>query len=248
MILRKIRFVYNEPALIINTNKEKYLVVGDLHIGLERRLSEKGIRVLNATDFMVYKLKKIMGEFSLSNLIILGDVKDSILYPEISDTRLIKSFFDELKDFDVRIIAGNHDAHLDEILNVETDREYVLGEFGFLHGDKKPDEETMLCNYILTAHNHATIRMRDKNGAVYEEKVWIVADVVSRGAGGLYKDFNKNTKLIVLPAFNDLIMGTAISREQQSRNPLFKNRVFDYRHSKFYTLRGEQIELKKQGF
>jgi metallophosphoesterase superfamily enzyme len=83
LVYKNLRFVYDEPALIVNADGAEHLVVPDLHIGMELGLSRKGVHLFNATDRMAERIKRIM-RFSLENLIILGDVKESILYPESS--------------------------------------------------------------------------------------------------------------------------------------------------------------------
>lgn len=241
----RIKFVYNEPAMIMRANRDRYLVVGDLHIGIERNLSRRGIYVSSATEFMANKIRKIMNDFSLRKIIMLGDIKESILYPESTSTRLIKGFFSKLEDFDTIIVAGNHDAHLGEIVELPIKRELLLDGFALMHGDKKPSDRAMLSDYMITAHSHAIVRIRDENGAVYDEKVWFIAKLNRGMAHRIYKRANKDIRLIVMPAFNSLIMGTEISKfYKESANPLLRNKIFEYGGAGVYNLMGQKIDLK----
>ena len=174
--MRYLRFVYNEPAIIALHGAEKYLVIGDLHIGMERNLRERGVHV-DATAQLSDRIRKLVKEFSIDKVILLGDIKESILYPDAAEARLVRSFFERLGDLDIEVIAGNHDAHLQELISNRISRELIIGRFAFLHGDKRPSEKAMLCDYLITAHSHPAVRIIDKNGAVYEEKVWVVANV-----------------------------------------------------------------------
>jgi uncharacterized protein len=245
MTLPKIKFIYNEPAMIIRAGKDQYLVVGDLHIGMERNMHERGVHVFNATEFMAERIKKIMKEFSLKNIIMLGDIKESVLYPDVSTSREIKGFFESLSGFDIRIVAGNHDAHLGEIVNLPITKELLVGNFALLHGEKNPSEKAMLSDYLITAHNHAMVRIMDKNGAVYDQKVWLIAKLNQAGAHRSYKDVNKGIKLVMMPAFNSLIMGSELSKlYRNNANPSLRNRTFNYSSAEIYNLMGQRIDPK----
>ena len=242
----KIKFVYNEPAMMIRAKRRKYLVVGDLHIGIERNLSARGVHVPNATDFMADRIIKMMKDFSLRRIIMLGDIKESILYPDTASSRLIKDFFARLEDFEISVVAGNHDAHLGEIVGLPVERELIVDGFSFLHGNKMPSEEAMRSDYMITAHSHAIVRIRDVGGAVYDEKVWLITRLNGVAARRMYKKVNAEMKLIVMPAFNSLIMGTEMSKFYKgSANPLIRNRIFGYSKAEVYNMMGQRIDLKK---
>ncbi|MGI0133926.1 MAG: metallophosphoesterase, partial [Candidatus Micrarchaeaceae archaeon] len=196
--MERIRFLYNEPAAIISALKKRYLVVGDMHIGLEREFSKRGIHVPNSAELMAGRIKRIMSENSLSRIIILGDIKNSILFPDAYDARSIKSFFSELSGFGLTVVAGNHDAHLAEIVDVPIEREFMLGDFAFVHGDKRPS--SMESEYVISAHNHVAVRMKDRNGRYYDEKGWLIANISKAKAREFYDKCNDKARLVVMPA------------------------------------------------
>jgi len=238
------KFVYNEPAMVVNAGGKEYLVIADLHIGMELGLSRKGVHLFGASERMAERINTIMKDFSLDRIIMLGDIKETVLYPDGTSTRLIKEFFTQLQEFEITIVAGNHDAHLKDILDLPMTRELILGKFALLHGDKNPSEGAMQSDYLITAHNHAMVRITDKNGAVYDEKVWFMAGLDWKVAHETYKKVNKNLKLIMMPAFNSLITGTEISRlYKESASPMLRNRIFDYDGAKVYNLAGQRIDL-----
>ena len=240
MVYNGIKFVYDEPAMMISAGGEDHLVVGDLHIGIELGLSRKGVHLFGATENMAERIKKIMKEFSLGKMIILGDVKNSILYPESSEVRLLKSFFESLSRFDISIVAGNHDAHLSEIIGHEVKRELVLDNFGFLHGNRKPDEPMMMLDCIISAHDHLAIKIKDRNGAIYEQKAWGIYKLSKSRAKLDYDRFNEKIRLVSMPAFNDLIMGVTVDRLSASRlNPLLSKGIFSLRSAEIYNTRAE---------
>jgi len=241
----RIKFVYNEAAVLVHANREEHLVIGDLHIGVERPLIKKGIRVYNAEEQMLKRIRKISKEFGVRNLIVLGDVKDTILYPESGENGALKAFFSELKkdNFDVIVTAGNHDPHLNEIVDCKIVDELLLDDFAFLHGHRWPSDEAMKSKFIFAGHNHIAIGLKDKSGAYYNQKAWMIAKFNRKYGLEKYPGANSKVQLVVLPAFNDLIIGMPVGKLPQSENlsPLFRNNVFSYRSASIYSLRGEPV-------
>lgn len=240
----EIRFIYDEAAVVVTINGTGYLVIGDLHIGAEKRLVQKGIRVYGAVEKMARTTDKLMKEFRLKNIIILGDVKDTILYPDSTELNELRKFFSALSDYRITVMRGNHDPHLDELVKVSIKDELILDGFAFLHGHKWPSEDAMKCRYIFVGHNHAAVSMMDKNRGFYSQKAWLVSSINKRKAEAVYKEFSKEVKLVVLPAFNDLITGMPVNEvleRNEHLSPLFRNEVFNYKGSKVYSLRGEII-------
>jgi uncharacterized protein len=245
LVYRGIKFVYDEPAMVVNADNEEYLVIGDLHIGMELELSKKGVHLFSATENMGKRIIKIMNDFSLTKMIMLGDIKNSILYPEFSEIRLLKEFFDALSKFEIKIVAGNHDAHLAELIDHEVVKELVVGNFGFLHGNRKPDQSIMMLDYIISAHDHLAVRIKEKNGAIYEQKAWGIYSINKRMAKSSYDKFNEKIKLVSMPAFNDLIIGTTIEKLSASRmNPLLNSKIFS-KNAEIYNTLGQRVSLRR---
>ncbi len=245
LVYKDIKFVYDEPALVVNAGGVEHLVIADLHIGMELELSRKGVHLFNATDRMADRVKKIMKEFGLRNIIMLGDIKHSILHAEGSEIKLLKDFFRQLDAFQIDIIAGNHDAFLGETIGREVNRELILENFGFIHGNRQPDQKMMSLDYIISGHDHIAIRITEKSGAFYEQKAWALYKLNKKAAKLEYVEPNSKIKLISMPAFNDLIMGTTVERSAKSRlNPLLSNNIFDYKTVDIYNLLGQKIDLK----
>ncbi len=236
------RFVYNEAAVVVEAEGRNYLVVGDLHIGAERRLMGKGVRLYNTVEHMVENLKRLAQEFEAKSIVVLGDVKDTVLYPEKVEGEEVKEFFRELRDYDVTVTTGNHDPHLKEIVDCNAADEFIVGDFAMLHGHKWPSDDAMKKKYLIAGHNHVAISFRDKNGAYYTQKAWLVSSFSAKRGIERYPDANKKIKLVVLPAFNDLIVGTPVNEvAEENLSPLFRNNIFNYGLSKVYSLGGEPL-------
>lgn len=238
----ELMFVFDEPALVIEEGGRRYLVVGDLHIGLEAKLREKGVHVYGLAEKMAERIRLLMEEFNAGTLIILGDVKDSILYSDSYEAKSIKSFFRLLDGVDIRIAEGNHDAHLGEMITLPREKEIILGKYALLHGNAFPDERAMVCDYIITAHNHVSVSIKDIKGTVYRYKAWMISKV-SKNAGKYYDRYKKNSRLISMPAFNELIIGTGVEQfsKKDNLNPLLRNGIFEYTKAEVYLLNGDRV-------
>lgn len=240
--MESVRFIYDEAAVVVSAGGKNHLVIGDLHIGAEKEFIKKGIRVYDAVAAMAKKIKKLMKDSGADDIIILGDVKDTLLYPDIVEANELKAFFNELSDYNIIITAGNHDPHLKEIVKCNVVEELVIDRFAFLHGHKWPSEEAMKSKYIFVGHNHIAVSLKDSNSAYYNQKAWLVARFNLKKGIERYPKANKKITLVVLPAFNDLIVGMPVSKSVEGNlSPLFRNGIFNYSGAKIYSLRGDII-------
>ena len=73
-----IKILYPEPALILDNENEKYIVISDLHIGFEERFNKQGISIQSSTKKMQEVLVKLIEQENPNKVIVLGDVKDSV--------------------------------------------------------------------------------------------------------------------------------------------------------------------------
>ena len=77
-----IKFVKNQEAVFIK--ELSLLIIADLHLGIEKELSQKGILV---KPNLIQKLKTIKQKVNPKNLVLIGDIKHQI------GIKLTKSFF-----------------------------------------------------------------------------------------------------------------------------------------------------------
>ncbi len=242
----QLRFVYGEPALRIREKNKNYIVIGDLHIGAEKRFFKRGVKVYDASAVMAQRIKKIAKENNATALAILGDVKESVLHPDSAERREIERFFDELSDYEVLLVRGNHDPFLEDIIDLKISDELFVGDFALIHGHVWPSEEAMEKRWILAGHNHMAVRIKDKGKGIYFEKAWLVSKLSYANARKRYPKINRNAEMVVFPAFNDLIMGMAVNENiDENLSPIFRNKVFDYKNGTLFGLRGEVIGTPK---
>ncbi len=237
-----VSMIRGAPALLIR--REKVLVVGDLHIGLDLEYRSSGILFQGATEKMAARLLKIYGETGAKRLVILGDVKQSIGYPRFAEFKELERFFGALKGIDITVARGNHDGNLDRVfknisLSAPIEREVIVGEVAMVHGNAWPSEEAMRQRYLITAHFHFAI----ESGGV-KERAWLVAEA-GRKIRDRYERGNRDIRLIIEPSFNDLVPGTLI-REEMAKSILpFRQGVFDWKSSVAYDLNLKKRTVEK---
>ncbi|MFA5381657.1 MAG: metallophosphoesterase [Candidatus Micrarchaeia archaeon] len=240
--MEEIKFIYDKPALIIDNN---ILVIADLHISAEKKIIPNGEEIINLTQLLLEELFALIYEYKIKKIIILGDVKEDIydLSPELF------LFFTKLSEkVKIEIVKGNHDVNLEKLpknLNLKIHSSsgvvYICKnnlKIGLAHGHAWPNDELLLCDYLILAHEHAHFLLQDEKGKKYYEKVFLISDINEKNAKNKYKNINKKCKLIVLPTFNPVLFGKAINEQKIGLGPIFKNKVFKMNSLLIYTLKG----------
>ncbi len=233
----EISFVEGAPAMLIE--KEKLLVVGDIHIGRDLALERAGVHVPRATERLAQSLLTLYKRAGARGIVLLGDVKDSIGYPTRDELGEISSFFYRLRDVEIRITKGNHDPRLEEIIRrigsaAQLSGEILLHDAALMHGHAMPSTEAMMKRYIITAHSHPAM---DIGGRM--EKVWVVAGL-GEGVKERYAKYNRRAELVIAPAFNELIAGSDPA-EAGKFVPLLRKNIFRAEDARIYDLEGREV-------
>lgn len=234
-----VSFIKGSPALLIE--RPRTVVVSDLHIGKEFKLARAGMHFPDASRRMAEQLLEICRKERSRSIIMLGDIKESIGYPPRDELDAIASFFHPLRQMNITIVKGNHDAHIGEILGrigigISPVSELLVGRIAMIHGNAMPSEKAMGKDYVIAGHSHIAV---DVNGIA--QKGWLVAKVGSK-APDRYGRYNKRARLVVLPAFNSLITGVRVNRNEGWAMPLLRNGIFDSASAKVYDLNGNIVE------
>jgi len=224
-----LKFLSSVPTLLINN----ILAAGDLHIGIEEKLSKSGINVSMTAERLATRL---LSAYALSNprmLVLLGDIKDAIGYPDKQTYSSLQRFFYLTRSLQIKIAKGNHDGHLAEILHrlnyeIGISREVIIGNIAFLHGNALPSKRAVLCDYLIEAHGHLAL---DVSGSL--RKVFVVAHI-GKGMHRRYAVFNKKIKLVLVPPLNPLILGNALNEDTRKHIPAFRSELFDFYSAKIY--------------
>ncbi|RLE51623.1 MAG: hypothetical protein DRJ33_05525 [Candidatus Methanomethylicota archaeon] len=202
-ILKGLATVNAYPALYL----EKYnaVVVADLHIGFEAALEKDGIHIpVSMYPKMKAQLTSLLDETKAERVIFLGDVKHEFGEPSVQEWVEVKDLLGWLMErgVSVDVVRGNHDNYIIRILkkydNVTLhDPVMFLEDIMLAHGHKSfeiPSEVRV----VILAHEHPAISVKDKSGAKYKFKCFLV---------GKYKEVD----LVVIPSFSPLAVGVSIN-------------------------------------
>lgn len=74
-----LRLLWPSPAAMVKTKKSKTLLIADPHIGWEMELQQKGIHIPSQTPKLLHKLTAILSEYKPQRLVIIGDVKYTVV-------------------------------------------------------------------------------------------------------------------------------------------------------------------------
>jgi hypothetical protein len=251
----KLKLVLDEPALLLES-EDRTLVVADLHIGFEKLLAERGIRIPSQVGKFRDRLMSLYREHGFSRLILLGDVKHEIAGASLMEYAEIPGFLEELAEhFAVEVIPGNHDGGIDKLLpskvKLHPSKGIILGrdkKAGLTHGHAWPRAGVFRTDYLIMAHNHLCVEFSQAGYRVYEQ-VWMKGRLEPRKLRRAYRRYSGgdvevgNPEVVVLPAFNPLLGGLAVNKQAKSGflGPLFTSESIRLEESRFYLLDGTNL-------
>lgn len=217
--------IAGERALVVAARGKKYLVAGDLHIGMEEELERRGFRIPDQTGRTLARLTRLIEVGKPDGLVLLGDVKHQVPFSEKWERRKVFCILDELSAMvPVTIVSGNHDGGISHMApeKVRIVGSLVLGDTGLVHGHSWPPEKIMRCRALVLAHAHPCVILRDECGRGITEACWLRASFLKKNAKEYYKA--PFPELIVMPAFGELRSGYPVNEGRGSLlGPIFRN-------------------------
>jgi putative SbcD/Mre11-related phosphoesterase len=222
---------------LVKTHQKRTLVIADPHIGWENALQEKGIHVPSQTPKILKKLVTLIDQHKPDQLLIIGDVKFTVVTTEPGEWHDIPEFFTELQRHvgDISVIRGNHDANLEPLLpeNVKLlpATGVVVDDVGLFHGHKWPSPKLLECRTMIMGHVHPTVVFRDPSGFKLSNQAWIKAKCYTEklsetllmrhkikmegtAEATLKKHFGftpATSEVLIMPSFNDFLGGRAMN-------------------------------------
>lgn len=192
-----------------------YLIISDLHAGIESLLNEKGFLFPKILNSEMLKELKLLREVSNANtLVINGDVKHEFS-KDIIEILDLRSFLSKIKKIwdEVILIKGNHDLFLENIatpLKIDVFKRIDLKNYVITHGDVFYKDFLEKKKTFIIGNEHPALKIPELG---VEEPVFLVGK-----------------RLIVTPAFNPFLKGT---------NVLDKNFLSSY----FNYLKNEKLDV-----
>ena len=203
--------LYPHPILLIETSgSQKFLVISDVHIGLEDRIKRNGILIDSRknTDELIKLLTDIRLGTGIKELIILGDLKASIRIITKTEWDNVPYFLESLsKLFNIYLIPGNHDGNINQLLpeniNIMRSHGMEINNILFTHGHTLPRIGINI-EKIIVGHLHPTIQ---KEGSILRgNRVWIKIRLTKKNSVGRnHKIDVRNIELIIMPHFNNIL-------------------------------------------
>jgi len=173
--------------------RKKYMVISDLHIGIERELFTSGINIPAVTDYLVKKIEDLYNKYKVPNLIIVGDIKHNVPKISVIEMKEVPYFFDKISEYfeKIYVLKGNHDGDIEKIVKnnkVKIAKEMRIGRVVFTHGHRR--------NYFdgdifVIGHHHFVMNITTLIGESFYEKVFVSGVINGK-------------EVIILPAFSDL--------------------------------------------
>jgi len=223
--------------MLVTENREKILVVADLHIGWEVSLTQEGVYVPSQTAKLQKKLNEIVKKVKPEGILFLGDVKHTIAKAEVEEWRDVPQFFEGISRevSELMVVPGNHDGNLEPLLpeNVKVlpSTGIKIGDTGFFHGHTWPSPELLKCKNLVIGHLHPIVVFRDPIGFRITSQVWVeakcnsvkLAEILLRKlrikvkesiAETFREEFGGALKvdtLFIMPAFNDFLGGQPVN-------------------------------------
>ena len=241
--MTQIKPVQPYPAMILQKNRERALVVSDLHIGWERRLIQRGVHIPSQTPKIKDMLLGLIKECKPTRLIVLGDVKDAITKIAMEEWKGIPEFFEDIQKqvVDIQVVLGNHDGNLEPLLpenvKIVPSTGIGFGDVGLFHGHAWPAPELLECRSLITGHVHPTVAIRDPMGLRMTRQVFVKAPCnpeklaksflkysgaktdtdVSAVLAERFKVELKVSRLFIMPAFNQFLGGQPINERKKGK-------------------------------
>ena len=192
----------NDLALYIKS--EKTLIIGDIQLGYEENLHNKGVLVpkFQFKD-LIDRLSKVIGKAKPKKIVINGDIKHEFGTISEQEWREILRFIDFVleKSIELIFVKGNHDKILEPIAkkrNVKVVPFVKIKDILIIHGHEIPKipKETKT---IIIGHEHPAVALRD-GPRIEKFKCFL-------------KGKWKRKNLVAQPSFNTLTEGSDILSE-----------------------------------
>lgn len=227
--------VPDEPAATATIGDERALLVADYHAGYEAGLRyERGVDVPSRAAERRERLLALLERTDAARLVVLGDLMHSIGDPGGAERGELEVLFESLPSWlAVTVVKGNHDGGIDDWLTddgtAEPSVEVVPGSgvaldgVGVCHGHTWPAPAVLGCDVICLGHEHPCVRLVDEVGGDRLERAWLRGRLDPgpfrprpEYADVSWLDDGSPPRLVVVPAFNDLVGGTWVNLPEQT--------------------------------
>jgi len=204
----------NDYTLVSKTiffPKQGILAIGDLHLGYEKMLHNKGIILpfnqVEITKKEIYSIINCIEKDKIKKIIFLGDIKHNFGFEksEEFDLNELLEFLEKyVQRKNIILIRGNHDKI--SLSDYGYKDCYIEGNIAFIHGDKlyrKILEKEI--KIIVMSHIHPAVVISDGVKIKKEKfKCFLIGKF-------------KGKKLVIIPSFFPLVHGSEINENYKNK-------------------------------
>jgi uncharacterized protein len=221
-----LEFIGDGPALVV-TGEERYLVVADLHFGIEADLAMHGLHFRSRSKARLERLLAIVDRIDPDGLILLGDIKHSI--PSITRQEFFElpRILEALRDrVPLRVFPGNHDIGIERYLRpaeIYAKDGAVIDGVGYLHGHMYPSP-SLAGHLMIVGHHHPLLSLRDEVGCALQSPAYLRAGVFT-GKLGMPEQNESDplTRALFMPAFNEIAGYDIVQIVKNPTSPLSRH-------------------------
>ncbi|WP_339106485.1 metallophosphoesterase [Haloterrigena salinisoli] len=207
---------------------------------------ERGVDVPSHAPERRERLLELLERTAPDRLVVLGDLMHSIGDPGGAERGELEVLFEAFPpSLSVTVVKGNHDGGIEDWLTPESEREVAALEFdpesvtvtpgagvalgdgavGVCHGHTWPAPAVLDCDVVCLGHEHPCVRLEDEVGGSRVERAWLRGRLDPapfrerpeyEGVSWLERDDAAPPRVVVVPAFNDLVGGTWVNLANQS--------------------------------
>jgi len=217
------KIVPKYPALVIN-GAEKSLVITDLHLGFEAKLSSNNVYLGKKTSIIeiIKDIEKILDKTKPELLILLGDIKSGIKSITKTEWNTIPTFFETIKKrVDVTVIPGNHDANIEKLIprgiTLASSKGVVIENLLLTHGHTMPSENFSHVDKIIMGHLHPVFF--EEKSLLNGKRVWVSLKSKKQK---IFPSRAGELEIIILPSFNRYFYATQKKIYKKSISPIIE--------------------------
>ena len=221
--MAKSKIIPEFPALMIEDDK-KSLVITDLHLGFESKLSLNNVYLgkNNTVDETTKEIELIISKTKPDSLILLGDVKSGIKSITKMEWDIIPVFFENIsKLIDTVLVPGNHDANIEKLIPNEitlaSSKGIIIDDILLTHGHTMPTENFSQVNTIVMGHVHPVFFQEES--LINGERVWASIKCEKQK---IFLSKSGELELIILPSFNKYLYTTQKKFYKKSISPIIE--------------------------
>src|SRR2546428_3891640 len=236
----KTRIIPTQPALILE-EKERHLVITDLHIGFEANLISNDIFIepKDLVREMRDNIENLIQSEKADTLVLLGDIKSGIDTISKIEWNAVPLFFEIGKDIKTIVIPGNHDGNLQKLLpdyvTLTSSSGIVIGDVLLTHGHVMPSENLSDISKIVMGHVHPVYF--HEGSVVNGQRVWVS---IMTQKSQVFPSSKGDLEIIVMPSFNNYFYARHKRYYKRSISPILES-IKDYQTGKIVTLDGSII-------